>query len=123
MHSDCGGGKGVVWGKDQGAPVLTVVVWSIWGSGEDVVPSREEVVSWLEGRGRRGWTYSRMLDSEGWAMMYGGGFSEIVLYSRVNCFLSVSPSFFRGQKNVPACWQLDWPSCSRGRGYNDYQSV
>lgn len=38
MHSDCGGSKGVVWREDQGAPVLAVVIWSIWWSGEDVVP-------------------------------------------------------------------------------------
>jgi len=32
-----------------------------------------------------GGTHSRMLDSEGWATMYGGGFSVMFLYSRVNC--------------------------------------
>lgn len=29
-----------------------------------------------------------MLASEGWATMYGGGFSEIVLYSRVSYIVS-----------------------------------
>lgn len=37
-----------------------------------------------------GATHSRMLDSEGWAVMYGGGFSEMDLYSRVNCNHRVS---------------------------------
>ena len=31
-----------------------------------------------------------MFDSEGWAMIYGGGFSAIDLYSRVNFLLCVS---------------------------------
>jgi hypothetical protein len=36
-------------------------------------------------KGILGATDSRMLDSEGWAMINGGGFSWIALYSRVNC--------------------------------------
>jgi hypothetical protein len=57
VHSDCGGSKGVVWREYQGAPVLAVVVWSVWGSGEDVVPSREEVLVGLrEGAGEDGRT-------------------------------------------------------------------
>jgi hypothetical protein len=30
-------------------------------------------------------SYSRMFVSEGCAVMYGGGFSVMLLYSRVNC--------------------------------------
>ncbi len=48
-----------------------------------------------------GKTYSRMLDSEGWAMMYGGGFSEIVLYSRVNCSLLTSLPWFKECRTNP----------------------
>ena len=53
--------------------------------------------------GREGKTDSRMLDSEGWAMMYGGGFSEIVLYSRVNCSLSIPSPLFTEWRDKPAC--------------------
>ncbi len=35
-------------------------------------------------------THSRMFVSEGWAMMYGGGLSEMDLYSFASCFMSVS---------------------------------
>jgi hypothetical protein len=64
------------------------VVGGVLGTGEDVMPSGKGVSK--EGRrgceqGRDGGTYSRMFDSEGCATMYGGGFSEIVLYSRVSC--------------------------------------
>lgn len=38
VHSDCWGCEGVVWGEDQGAPVLAVVVRCLWGAGEDVMP-------------------------------------------------------------------------------------
>lgn len=41
MHSDGGGCEWVVGGKDEGAPVLTVVVWSVGWTGEDVVPSAD----------------------------------------------------------------------------------
>lgn len=83
MHADRRGRKGVVRRKDEGAPVLTLVVRGILRPCEDVVPSvalpsvfGRHVVDWE--------TYSRMLDSDGWAVMYGGGFSEMFLYSRVN---------------------------------------
>ena len=39
----------------------------------------------LDGERFMGETDSRMLDSEGWATINGGGFSWIALYSRVNC--------------------------------------
>jgi hypothetical protein len=37
---------------------------------------------WKDGAGNR--SYSRMLDSDGWAVMYGGGLVAMALYSRVN---------------------------------------
>ncbi len=121
MHSDGGGCEGVVGWEDQGAPVLAVMVGCIWGTGEDVVPSVE--YQWTVETEGEGSSYSRMLDSEGCAMMYGGGFSEIVLYSRVNCFLSVSSPPVIEHRKVPACWQLDWPSDGRGQGCGGYRSV
>ena len=45
-------------------------------------------------------TYSRMLDSEGWAMMYGGGFSEMVLYSRFNYVLVNNFIILRGTVGI-----------------------
>ena len=39
MHSNSGGCAGGVWGEDQGAPVLAIVVRCIWGTSEDIVPS------------------------------------------------------------------------------------
>lgn len=82
VHADGGGCERVVGWKDEGAPVLAVMVWGFRWAGEDVMPSEELLVGWNGGRGRG--MYSRMLASEGWATMYGGGFSEIVLYSRVS---------------------------------------
>jgi hypothetical protein len=49
-----------------------------------------------------------MLDSEGCATMYGGGFSEIVLYSRVNWVL-LAITLYHGRTVIPACLLLDWP--------------
>jgi hypothetical protein len=93
MHSDCGGCEGVVWREYQGAPVLPIVVGRVWRAGKDIMPSVRRLAGEREA-GKGGKTYSKMLDSEGWAMMYGGGFSEIVLYSRVNCSLSISSLLF-----------------------------
>jgi hypothetical protein len=83
MHANRRGRKRVVRRKDEGAPILTMVVGCILRPCENVVPSvallsvfRRRVADWE--------TYSRMLDSDGWAVMYGGGFSEMFLYSRVN---------------------------------------
>lgn len=39
MHADCGGCEGVVGRKDEGAPILAVMIGSIRWAGEDVVPS------------------------------------------------------------------------------------
>ena len=64
-----------------------------------------------------------MLDSEGWAMIYGGGFSEMVLYSRVNYFLLVFGVFYAGRMTIPACWKLDWPSWNRGQGCGGNRNV
>ena len=84
MHSDCWGCKRVVGWEDEGAPVLAVEVGGVWWAGEDIMPSMDVRAS-VEGEEG---TDSRMLDSEGWAMINGGGFSAMVLYSRVNCILS-----------------------------------
>ncbi len=65
------------------------MVRGVLGTGDDVVPSSDRRVSFMmNGRGRergRGGSYSRIFESEGCAVMYGGGFSEMLLYSRVNC--------------------------------------
>ncbi len=39
VHSNCWRREGVVGWEDEGPPVLAIMVRSIWGSGEDVVPS------------------------------------------------------------------------------------
>lgn len=39
VHADRRRGKGVVGGKHQRAPVLTIFVGGFGGAGEDVVPS------------------------------------------------------------------------------------
>lgn len=83
MHTDCGWCEGVVRWEHEGSPVLAVVVGSVWGSGEDVVPS---VMLLVEGCGCvEGQTNSRILDSEGWAIMNGGGLLMMFWYSRVSC--------------------------------------
>ena len=41
MHADRGGSEWVVGGKEEGAPVLTVVVRSGWWAGQDVVPFQD----------------------------------------------------------------------------------
>ena len=88
MHTDRRRSEGVVGREDERAPVLTAVVGSVLGSCDDVMPSGELYVScWphiSEAGSGRSYAYSRMLDSEGWAVMYGGGFSVMDLYSRVN---------------------------------------
>lgn len=38
MHADSRRGEWIVRGKDEGAPVLALVVRGIFGAGEDVVP-------------------------------------------------------------------------------------
>jgi hypothetical protein len=54
-------------------------------------------------------TNSRMLDSEGWATMNGGGFSEMVLYSLVSYLVLVLIPVFAVPKSgypfvrSPAC--------------------
>lgn len=57
--------------------------------------------------------HSRILDSEGWATMYGGGFSEMVLYSRVNyryivvsiCLMAKAST----HADIPVCSLREWP--------------
>ena len=39
VHSDGGRCEGVVWGEDERAPVLTIVVGCVWWTGEDIMPS------------------------------------------------------------------------------------
>ena len=85
VHSDGGRCEGVVGRKHESSPVLAVVVGSCWGAGYDIMPPFTFVrIAFAVGRQRKECTYSRMFDSEGWASMNGGGFSEMVLYSRVN---------------------------------------
>lgn len=88
MHADRGRGEGVVGREDEGAPVLALVVRSVFGAGEDVVPPARMLVVVRRIGGRRE-SYSRMLDSEGRAVMYGGGFALMVWYSRVNWKISL----------------------------------
>lgn len=73
MHADGGRGERVVGREEEGSPVLTIFVGCFGRAGKDVVPSALEGEGFnyngLErGGGDRG-TNSRMLDSEGWAMM------------------------------------------------------
>ena len=82
MHADRWRREGVARREDQSAPVLAIMVWSIWRSCEDIMPSNEGL--------ERGScaivcvTYSRMLDSEGCATINGGGFADMVWYSLVS---------------------------------------
>lgn len=41
MHADCGRGKGVGWGKEEGSPILAASVGSAGGAGEDVMPFKD----------------------------------------------------------------------------------
>lgn len=47
MHSYGRGLEGVGWRECEGAPVLTVVVGSVGGPGEDVVPFENVGVTWV----------------------------------------------------------------------------
>ena len=65
VHFDCWGCKGIVRRKHQGTPILTIVVWSVRRTSENVMPSRLEgkyIFSYLRGMTR---TYSKILDSDG----------------------------------------------------------
>lgn len=42
VHADRGRGEGVVRWEDEGPPVLALVVGSVFGTGEDVVPSANQ---------------------------------------------------------------------------------
>ena len=72
VHADGRGRERVAGWEEQGAPVLAALVGGAGWAGQDVVPSgggELDLVDWgglgVGGGGR----YSRMLDSEGWAMM------------------------------------------------------
>lgn len=39
MHADCGRSEWVVGWEDEGAPILTAMVGSVFGTGDYVVPS------------------------------------------------------------------------------------
>lgn len=66
VHADRGRSKWVVGREHQGSPILTAFVGGVWGPGQDVMPSGELSYDCRHGgRGR----YSRMLDSEGCAVM------------------------------------------------------
>jgi hypothetical protein len=39
VHADSRGCEGVIWGEDEGAPVLSVMVRCVWRAGEDIMPS------------------------------------------------------------------------------------
>lgn len=73
MHADSGRGEWVVGRKEEGSPVLTIFIRCFGRAGKDVVPSALEVLGFnynefmREGRDRG--TNSRILDSEGWAIM------------------------------------------------------
>jgi hypothetical protein len=84
VHPDRRRSKWVIRWKDQGTPVLAIVIRRLRWSCEDVMPSVAQSVFHLYLAGVDLGTYSRILDSDGCAIMYGGGFSAIVLYSRVN---------------------------------------
>ena len=84
MHSDGRGGERVIRREYESAPVLTIVIGCCWRTSYDIMPSENRVSCDVHVETRAVGTYSRMFDSEGWAMMYGGGFSAMVLYSRVN---------------------------------------
>lgn len=73
MHADGGRGEGVVWRKEEGSPVLTIFVRCFRRAGKDVVPSTLDVGvfnynEFKRERRDRG-TNSRILDSEGWAII------------------------------------------------------
>ena len=93
VHADGGRREGVVGREDEGAPVLAAFVGGLWRAGEDVVPSGRSKVSEGVGAGGKAETDSRMFVSEGWAMMYGGGFFWIIWYSRVSLMRSVKHLF------------------------------
>lgn len=77
MHFDGWWCERVVGRKHKGAPILPIVVWCIRRTGEDIVPSCGKISTRLLDFGGVE-THSKMLDSEGWATIYGGGFLEMV---------------------------------------------
>lgn len=87
MHAYGRRGEGIVGGERERAPILAAVVGGVLRARDDVVPP--VIGIWLAGGVAEGGsfveqTYSRIFVSDGWAVMYGGGFSVIALYSRVN---------------------------------------
>ena len=48
MHSDGRWCEGVVGWEDESTPVLTIVIGTIWGTGEDIMPSANMLVSCRE---------------------------------------------------------------------------
>lgn len=73
MHADGGRGEGVVGRKEEGSPVLTIFVRCFGRAGKDVVPSVLEVGGFNCNEFKQEWmdrgTNSRILDSDGWAIM------------------------------------------------------
>ena len=107
MHTDSGRSERIFWWKHESSPILTVLIGRLWRASENVMPSRYVSSSRFR-EGRRG--YSRILVSEGCAMMYGGGFSWMALYSRASCNIFSMPLWIEGGNEIlHACWQLEMP--------------
>lgn len=89
MHSDRWRGEGIVRREHERAPVLTIVIGCVLRPCDDIVPSSNLRVSTPTAATSLSialfLAYSNMFVSEGCAVMYGGGFSAMLLYSRVNC--------------------------------------
>lgn len=108
MHSYRWRGEGVVWWEHESAPILAIMVWCLLRTGDYVVPPMT-VVSAMPRREIWRGTDSRMLVSDGCATIYGGGFSEIVLYSRVSCVRHQRCPKFGEASSIPVCWPLELP--------------
>lgn len=39
VHSDCGRGEGIVGWEHQSSPILAIVIWGLFRTGDYVVPS------------------------------------------------------------------------------------
>lgn len=117
MHSNRGRSKRVVGREDERAPILSVMVRCRGRARQDIMPSISSISKLVQigqSRGEReGETYSRILDSDGWATMYGGGFSEIDLYSRVNC---IREHLWQCMKKGGIIYPLVGSSTGHGRG-------
>lgn len=76
VHANGGWREGIVRREHQCAPVLSILVWGLWRACEDVMPSASGILLATLPRIELGFylSHSKMLDSEGWATIYGGGF-------------------------------------------------